>query len=102
MLAKVQVYDRRSVSEADARAWAQALHDVPLSVGIDAVTAHFRSSDAWLQPSHVKAFHRWQAAQNAPRGLPSVPGGWRAPLTPDELADKVAACRAAIRNPQNV
>ncbi|MET8908370.1 hypothetical protein [Micromonospora sp. NPDC004551] len=55
VLAKAQAYDRRTVGEADIRAWQEALADVALADALAAVTAHYRDSTDWLMPAHVRA-----------------------------------------------
>lgn len=48
-------FDRRTVGEADARAWAAALHAIPLDDDARAAVArHYHDTDKWLTPAHVR------------------------------------------------
>lgn len=54
LLSFVSAYDRRTIGEADALAWADALHDVDYSDAAQAVREHFRESRDWLMPADVR------------------------------------------------
>jgi hypothetical protein len=54
LLALAAAYDRRTVGDADIAAWAAALADIPASDAENAVLRHFRESDAFLMPVHVR------------------------------------------------
>jgi hypothetical protein len=61
LLAHIAAFDRRTVGKTDARAWARALHDIPLDDdALDAVAQFFgdpqRDPEAqrWIQPHHVR------------------------------------------------
>lgn len=54
LLTLAAAFDRRTVGEADARAWAAALHAVPLDDDTRAAVArHYADTDRWLTPAHV-------------------------------------------------
>jgi hypothetical protein len=53
-LGKVQAFDNRNVTEATVLAWAEALADITLAEALAAITEHFKTSDAWLMPSHIR------------------------------------------------
>lgn len=54
ILTKIAAYDRRSVGEADAAAWAEALDGlVTLQDALTAVRDHFRASNDWLMPKAI-------------------------------------------------
>ncbi|MGW0134856.1 zinc finger domain-containing protein [Streptomyces sp. NPDC003299] len=54
LLTLAAAFDRRTVGEADARAWAAALHSVPLDDDARAAVArHYSETDRWLTPAHV-------------------------------------------------
>ncbi|MFE0762596.1 zinc finger domain-containing protein [Streptomyces smyrnaeus] len=56
LLTLAAAFDRRTVGEADARAWAAALHAMPLDQDArDAVGRHYAETDRWLTPAHVRA-----------------------------------------------
>ena len=54
VLGTAVLYDRRTVGQADAEAWAAALGDLPLEDCKQAVIRHYSSSADWLMPAHVK------------------------------------------------
>lgn len=61
LLAHIAAFDRRTVGETDARAWASALHDLPLDQDtLDAVAQFFGDpqrdpeKQRWIQPHHVR------------------------------------------------
>lgn len=54
ILAKMAAYDQRTVGEADALAWAEALDgQVTVSAALEAVTAHYRKSRDRMMPVDV-------------------------------------------------
>ncbi|MGW3711372.1 zinc finger domain-containing protein [Streptomyces albogriseolus] len=54
LLTLAAAFDRRTVGEADARAWAAALHAVPLDDDArEAVARHYADTDRWITPAHV-------------------------------------------------
>lgn len=54
LLAKVQGYDNRELTEDGARAWAEQLARVPYAYAAQAVAEHFREEpDKWIGPGHV-------------------------------------------------
>lgn len=76
LLAVAAIYDRRTIGETEARAWAADLDDVDLDQAVAAVREHYTASpDVWLRPGHVRAVvrrhrrHRlersWLAEQHA-------------------------------------
>jgi hypothetical protein len=59
LLTLAAAFDRRTVGEADARAWAAALHDMPLDPDARAAIArHYGQSTDWLTPAHVRHHRR--------------------------------------------
>ncbi|MFF5790223.1 hypothetical protein ACFY8P_35285 [Streptomyces sp. NPDC012693] len=55
LLVLAAAFDRRTVGEADARAWAAALHSMPLDDDARAAVArHYGETDRWLTPAHVR------------------------------------------------
>lgn len=54
VLTKAAAYDRRTVGEADARAWHEVLGDVELVDALAAVARHYRDSTDWLMPAHLR------------------------------------------------
>lgn len=54
VLAKAQAFDRRTIGEADIRAWHEALEDVDAVDALNAVTAHYRATADWLMPAHIR------------------------------------------------
>ncbi|MGY0062780.1 zinc finger domain-containing protein [Streptomyces sp. LZ34] len=65
LLAHCAAFDNRTVGKADSRAWAAALHDVPLDADALAAVARFYGTPTdkpgerlWIQPHNVRA-HRF-------------------------------------------
>lgn len=54
LLGVCAAYDRRTVGEIDAMAWAEALADIRLDDAKIAVVHHYRDSDRWIMPAHVR------------------------------------------------
>jgi hypothetical protein len=54
VLAKAAAFDRRTVGEIDARAWAEVLGHVSLDDALAAVTRHYAGSREWIMPSDVR------------------------------------------------
>ncbi|AVH58407.1 MULTISPECIES: zinc finger domain-containing protein [Streptomyces] len=55
LLTLAAAFDRRTVGEADARAWAAALNSTPLDDDARAAVArHYAETDKWLTPAHVR------------------------------------------------
>lgn len=54
LLALAAAFDRRTVGESDAMAWADALDGLRLEDCIQAVKDHYRASDKWVMPSNVR------------------------------------------------
>lgn len=55
LLTLAAAFDRRTVGEADARAWAAALNSTPLDDDArEAVARHYAESEKWLTPAHVR------------------------------------------------
>ncbi|WP_329148772.1 hypothetical protein OIU91_21225 [Streptomyces sp. NBC_01456] len=55
LLTLAAAFDRRTVGEADARAWAAALNAMPLDDDARAAVArHYAETDRWITPAHVR------------------------------------------------
>jgi hypothetical protein len=54
LLALAATFDRRSIGQMDAVAWADALYDLEPADCAEAIRLHFRETDAWLMPAHVR------------------------------------------------
>lgn len=55
ILSVAAVYDRRTISELDAKAWADALDDLDPRDCQEAVKRHYRNSTDWCMPAHVRS-----------------------------------------------
>lgn len=93
-------YDRRTVGEADARAWSEALPDIRLEDAKTAIVAHYRESREWIMPAditrHVKNLRLSRQAAYGAR-IPFPPSS----VDPDEwwrVQTWDRAFRAAIGN----
>lgn len=58
VLAKAAAYDRRTIGEADARAWHEVLGDVELVDALAAVARYYRDETEWLMPAHLRRLAR--------------------------------------------
>lgn len=65
LLGHAAAFDRRTVGEAEARAWAAALEDVPADADTFAAVARFYGTPPrdgegrkWLEPHHVRTIRR--------------------------------------------
>lgn len=58
VLAKAAAYDRRTVGEADAKAWHEVLSDVELVDALAAVARYYRDETEWLMPAHLRRLAR--------------------------------------------
>ncbi|MFI6055522.1 hypothetical protein ACIBCO_36230 [Streptomyces violascens] len=55
LLTLCAAFDRRTIGEADARAWAFALRNIPLDDDTRAAVAdHYAHTEKWITPAHVK------------------------------------------------
>ena len=81
-------FDRRTIGEADARAWALVLADVALDDAQHAVAAHYAESRDWIMPAdvrrRVKAMRRDRLDRNP------------APAPAADLADDPVRYRASL------
>lgn len=55
LLAMMAAYDRRTIGETDAMAWASALNDIRLEDAQFVANEHYRQSTDWLMPAHIVA-----------------------------------------------
>lgn len=65
LLAHCAAFDRRTVGEVDARAWAAALHDIPDDTDTYAAVARFYGTPPkdgegrkWIEPHHVRTMRK--------------------------------------------
>ena len=76
LLAKMSAFDQRTIGEADAEAWAEALGDgVTLDDALDVVTDHYRASRDRIMPADVlAAVRRVRVQRLRDAGTPPIPG----------------------------
>ena len=55
LLALAAAFDRRTVGEYDAVAWADALAGLTPDECAEAIRDHYRHSTIWLMPAHIRA-----------------------------------------------
>lgn len=55
LLALAAAFDRRTIGEADAVAWADALDGLTVDECSTAIRAHYRQTTEWLMPAHIRA-----------------------------------------------
>lgn len=101
VLAKAAAFDRRTVGEVDILAWLEAIGDLPLEDALAAVTRHYRESDTWLKPSHIRdqviAIRNERASRQHSEAL-ELPSRFETDVTRDiNLKAGVAQCRDVLR-----
>jgi hypothetical protein len=91
LLTLAAAFDRRTVGEADARAWAAALHNVPLDQDARAAVArHFAESTEWFTPAHARSVRHRIRAERLAGGTPLYE-----PPPGDETGEQYLARRRA-------
>ncbi|WP_326797472.1 hypothetical protein OG946_20295 [Streptomyces sp. NBC_01808] len=91
LLTLAAAFDRRTVGEADARAWAAALHWMPLDQDARAAVArHYAESERWITPAHVRQQRARIRAERVERANVVDDG------RPDETPEQYLARRRAL------
>lgn len=54
LLTLAAAYDRRTIGEADATAWADALHGLRAADCAEAIRRHYRDSRDWIMPADIR------------------------------------------------
>lgn len=54
LLGMAAARDRRTIGDADVRAWAEDLDDIDFADAQAALRQHFRESTEWLMPVHIR------------------------------------------------
>ena len=67
LLALAAAFDRRTIGETDAVAWADALAGFTFDECAEAIRDFFRSSNAWLMPAHICAIVKAKRADKLDR-----------------------------------
>lgn len=68
LLARIQSVDNRQVDDLTIEAWEPLLGDLDYSDAVNAVNRHFRETDKWITPSHIRAnakFYAWERQDRA-------------------------------------
>lgn len=102
VLAWAAAFDRRTIGEADVRAWNETVADLDVGDALRAVTRWYRDHTEWLMPAHLRAaYHeiradrareaRWRAAEE--KGLAPAQEALARPL-----ASLPAEAREAVRS----
>jgi hypothetical protein len=92
LLALAAAFDRRTVGEEDAVAWADVLADLDAEDCARAVREHYRDQTAWIMPAHVRAAvkrYRNERTSAEPEEVPDA--------DPDDVKAYLAALRAGRR-----
>lgn len=75
LLALMAAMDRRTIGDAEVMAWQGVLDDVDFANAAEAVRRHYRDSDDYLMPVHVRRGAAEVAAErNRPAPSPWAPG----------------------------
>lgn len=70
LLTLAAAYDRRTIGEADAIAWADALHGLNVEDCAAAIRAHYAGSTEWVMPATVRGAV-WKLRADRIRAVPS-------------------------------
>lgn len=74
LLAKAAAFDRRTVGDADAIAWAEALGDTDMTLALESITQHYRETTDWIMPNHILRYVREiQQSRLRDAGSPDYP-----------------------------
>lgn len=73
LLALAAAYDRRTIGEADAVAWADVLADLDVADCAQAIREHYTISTDWIMPAHVRRIVRRLRAERITRDPEDVP-----------------------------
>lgn len=101
LLARAAAFDNRTVGEADAEAWAAALHDMPFDTdALNAIARYYsaptqpgETGRRWIEPHHVRT---WRTKIRDERLGETIPA--YEPMHPDETgAQYVTRRRAQLR-----
>lgn len=88
LLALAAAYDRRTVGQADVRAWHEVLGDISFTDGAAAVKDHYAASREFIMPANIRTAVRLKRE----RRLADNPD-----FVPDADPDDVHAWLAALR-----
>lgn len=91
-------YDNRHVTPENITAWHETLSDVSYQFGLEAVTMHYKQSDDWLMPKHVRQNAR-AIAEKQRLNAPVIEGKKREPQPTckhDLLLTKCLTCCRAL------
>jgi hypothetical protein len=92
LLALAAAFDRRTVGEEDAVAWADVLADLDAEDCAKAIRDHYRDQTAWIMPAHIRTAVRRARAERITRDPEPVPDA-----DPDDVPAYLAALRAGRR-----
>jgi hypothetical protein len=90
LLTVMTAFDRRTGGPSDVDAWQAAVGDLDFEDARDAAVGHYRDTDAWLMPAHIRRRVKAIRAARLERAPVSGP--------PEELADNPAAYIQALRD----
>lgn len=89
VLAIAATYDRRTVGEVEARAWAKALDGLDPADCAEAVLNHYTRTTDWLMPAHVR-----DEVKRIRQARLAVAGNAEPAYDIDDVAGGLAAIRA--------
>jgi hypothetical protein len=92
-LARAAAFDRRTVGEVEARAWAEAFPHFTVDEVVAAIVEHYRATTDFLMPAHVAAIVGRTRAARAQEWRTANPH-----MVPDADPDDVPAYLAALRS----
>lgn len=91
LLARIQVLDNRQVDQLTIQAWTPLMADLDYQDAVEAVNTHFRESQAYLQPAHVRALVKRARGSSQPPAFAELPRPGKFAPPPENMAAMVAA-----------
>lgn len=88
LLARVVAFDRRTIGDSDVLAWYEVLSDIDYQDALAAVVGHFKISQEWLMPVHVRTGAKALRRERLSRVVDHVPDA-----DPDIPLDYIHALR---------
>lgn len=89
ILTQAAAFDRRTISDLDAKAWAAALQDINYHDASQAVTQHYATTTDWLMPAHIRRLVKTITAKRLEHTELTIPDA-----DPDNPVAYAAALRA--------
>lgn len=101
LLAKCQAFDNRTIGEANALAWHEAIGDLPSDIAMRAVTRWYRDHHGeWLDPAGLRATARTLWAEDRQARIDAAHDRRLAAIDAAPARDRAGADVAALLRPK--